>query len=116
MTATDMGKVSDGYHSFNELYEHRHLLFINLTIAYPEISFKTWLNHKKEKMDGWFILGMETDHGEITYHVPDKYWKITTVKEIEYNSEYDGHDSEDVLERLKMFNRHVSFGELLPNR
>lgn len=26
----DAGKVSDGYHTFDELYEHRCLLFINL--------------------------------------------------------------------------------------
>jgi hypothetical protein len=26
----DMGDVSDGYHTFNELYEHRHMLFLML--------------------------------------------------------------------------------------
>jgi len=34
------GLVSDGYHSFNELYEHRNLLFINLMRSNPEISWR----------------------------------------------------------------------------
>ncbi len=99
----EIGGLSDGCHTFNELYRHRNLLFINLVMANPAISFKTMLNDKKEKWDGWFILGMNTEFGQITYHLPEKYWDIAKVKEIECNSEYDGHTSEDVLSRLGYF-------------
>lgn len=103
MTATNMNNVSDGYHTFGELYEHRNLLFLNLAVANPGIAFKTWLNHKKEAWKGWFILGINTEEGEITYHLPEEYWIAAEVREIEYNSGYDGHTSNDVCDRLSRF-------------
>jgi len=105
MTATDMGKVSDGYHTFNELYEHRNLLFLNLAASNPEIAFKTRLDDKKEKYGGWFILGINTEYGQITYHLPEKYWEEARVKEMEYNYDYDGHTAYDVCHRLLFFVR-----------
>lgn len=100
MTNPDRGEVSDGYHTFNQLYDHRNLLFLNLVAANPAISFKTRLNDKKESGEGWFILGMNTEHGQITYHLPDQFWDMAVVKEVEYHFDYDGHTSEDVCERL----------------
>ncbi|MGK3384654.1 hypothetical protein ACSLOB_28275, partial [Escherichia coli] len=35
----DMGEVSDGYHTFNELYAHRVRLFSSLMHAYAELSW-----------------------------------------------------------------------------
>lgn len=105
---TDMGEVSDGYHTFNQLYLHRYLLFLNLTVANPALSFKTRLNDKKEEWEGWFILGMETEYGQITYHLPAKLWDMAPVKELEYNFDYDGHTSSDVCERLTLFARDVN--------
>lgn len=32
---------------------------------------------------------------------------MTTVKEVEYNFDYDGHTSDDVCERLALFARDV---------
>ncbi|WP_436351294.1 hypothetical protein [Escherichia coli] len=34
-----MGEVSDGYHTFNELYAHRVRLFSSLMHAYAELSW-----------------------------------------------------------------------------
>lgn len=103
----DIGEISDGYHTFNQLYDHRNLLFLNLVTANPALSFKTWLNDKKEKREGWFILGMNTEHGQITYHLPAQFWDMAVVKEVEYNFDYDGHASDDVCERLALFARGV---------
>lgn len=97
----DVREVSDGYHTFNELYKHCHLLFVHTAIAQPG-AFKTKFNDKKGMCDGWFILGINTSHGQISYHLPMKYWDLATVPEVEYNEGYDGHDSEDVLERLML--------------
>ncbi|MHA1942364.1 MAG: WDGH domain-containing protein [Candidatus Hodarchaeales archaeon] len=96
----DKSNISDGYHTFGELYEHRHLLFLNVVLANPKISFKTWFNNGKEKYDGWFILGMNAKYGQISYHIPEKYWDVARVKQLELNSGYDGHNSQDVLIRL----------------
>lgn len=100
---TDMSNVSDGYHTFGELYNHRHLLFLNLVLANPAIAFKTWLNDKREAWEGWFILGINTEFGQIAYHLPEQFWLAAEVKEVEYNFDYDGHTSNDVCARLGMF-------------
>lgn len=96
----DVGEISDGYHTFNELYEHRYILFMYVVKAHKNQAFKTWLNDKKEKWEGWFILGINTEHGQITYHLPDIWWHHCKVKEIECNNNYDGHSAHDTLERL----------------
>ena len=95
------GGISDGYHTFDELYEHRHVLFIQALNNNKAISFKTLLNDKKESWDGWFIAGINTPMGQATYHLPIKYWDAAKVGEVEYNSDYDGHNSTDVLYRLQ---------------
>ena len=99
----DVSQVSDGYHTFAELYEHRCILFANLADCYEGESFKTWRNQNGEKWDGWFILGINTRFGQITYHLPDYLWeRLPQIKEIESNADYDGHTSKDVIDRLKL--------------
>ncbi len=96
----EVGDISDGYHTFNELYEHRHLLFINVALAHRATAFKTWKNHKGEEWEGWFILGINTKFGQITYHLPMHYWLSVHVKKVEYNADYDNHQPDDVIDRL----------------
>lgn len=97
----EKGVLSDGYHTFNELYEFRNVLFIKLVKANKDVAFKTIKNKEGEEWDGWFILGLNTEKGQITFHLPIEYWDECDVKEIERNSEYDGHTSNDVLSRIK---------------
>lgn len=96
----DRGEVSDGYHTFNELYEHRFLLFINFLRANRQNAFKTLLNDAGEAWDGHFIAGLQMLNGQITYHLPIRLWEMLDVEVIERNTGYDGHNSNDVLERL----------------
>ncbi len=54
-------------------------------------------------MDGWFILGINEARGkQITYHLPNKYWKEVSqfADVLDEAPEFDGHSSEDVLNRL----------------
>lgn len=89
------GKTSDGYHTFDELYDHRCLLWINLCLGSPEKCYLV-----KEHYEGWFLLGMETVDGQVSYHCPNKY--LSYVEHItERHPEFDGHNSEIVIERLK---------------
>lgn len=92
--------VSDGYHTFGELYAHRHALFANLCMLHRQQAFKTRLNDKGEAWEGWFILGLNTEYGQISYHLPDRWWDHIDVPEVERNTDYDGHTSSDVLIRL----------------
>ena len=102
------GETSDGYHTFNELYEHRHTLFALLLRTYndtdlPIMIWKTWRNQNGEIWEGWFIAGMDTVHGQISYHLPAEWWeRLYDVQEIERNANYDGHTSADVLKRLRL--------------
>jgi hypothetical protein len=94
------GQVSDGYHTFDELYEHRCLLWA-LVCNVDGSGFKTRKNDKGEEWPGWFIAGIDTDYGQITYHLPDRLWDLLTVPEFERNVGYDGHTAQDTLGRLE---------------
>lgn len=111
----DTNKISDGYHTFGELYEHRIRLFITLckfidsthnSGSKTDDKFKVWVSKKhydNSFFDGWFIMGIGTERGnQISYHLPIKYWdEVLTFNILENSPEWDGHTSEDVLSRLK---------------
>lgn len=96
----DSGQVSDGYHTFAELYDHRCLIWMNLLLANKNQAFKTWMDDKGAKMEGWFIAGMNTEHGQITYHLPEELWSFLNIAEVVQNADYDGHTSKDTVKRL----------------
>lgn len=99
----DPGKVSDGYHSFNELYDHRLGLFAALMLSNPDISWMSPLHSDGTKIEGWFVAGMNLPTGQITYHLPMQYLEHLNgghIKMVNKAPEYDGHKSDQVLERL----------------
>ena len=97
----DVGEVSDGYHTFNELYAHRCTLFAALAISNKHISWKSKFHNDGSSFDGWFIAGMNLPTGTITYHLPiDQFWDKFAVPEIEKAPEWDGHTSQDVIKRI----------------
>ena len=110
--AKDKGGMSDGYHSFNELYEHRITLYIKLCQMIQLVDDKynlrsVWMSKTHsdgEIWDGWFILGINEKKGmQITYHLPISRWnECLHFAEIKDKApDYDGHTSEDVLKRIK---------------
>jgi len=102
-------EISDGYHTFGELYEHRIVLWIALCRAYNElvnhVTYKVWKTRKHSDntaIDGWFLLGITAVEGkQITYHLPEKYWNECDFDVLDKAPEFDGHTSKDVLERIK---------------
>lgn len=98
--------VSDGNHTFAELYEHRILLFINLMLLSPNQAWKAKLHHDGTIFDESFIAGIQLPQGQITYHLPLEYWTLLNsnkIKTLTYAPEWDGHSSFDVLERLEAY-------------
>jgi hypothetical protein len=91
------GDMSDGYHTFDELYEHRCLLFINFCLSHYVHAY--WRPH----YEGWPLIGMETPFGQVTYHVPEKYLPLFSTKIKQGGPEWDGHTSAQVVERLAKF-------------
>jgi hypothetical protein len=108
----DTSKVSDGYHTFGELYQHRFLLFCGMAYLAIRMPFEGTLYCWKSKThwiygelqpvwDGWFVAGIEIGGKMITYHLPLEYWDLFDGIEREQAPPHDGHTSQDVIDRLK---------------
>jgi hypothetical protein len=121
----EVGKISDGFHTFNELYEQRNRIWIalcrindrsieqsidfgaeqgNMPMA-SDTEGKSWrskLHSDGSSYDGWFLLGIGKEKGsQMTQHLPMSMWADTDFAEtLERGPEFDGHMPADVLKRL----------------
>lgn len=97
-------EISDGHHTFGELYKHRIYLFATICNLLPEIAFKT-LKHFDEENDpmfnGDFLAGINTPEGIVTYHIKLEYWDLFKIPVIDSGPKYDGYGDEDVFDRLQ---------------
>lgn len=99
----------DNYHTMDELYDHRTVLF---AIVCRQNKTKAWksLRHSDGYFEeGWFIAGLDTPYGQVTYHQKIEYWNMFDVQELPKAPLYDGHTPEQALERLKL----TFFGDIL---
>ena len=97
----DRSKVSDGYHTFEELYAHRHWLFIALLKHRPD-AWKSKKHSDGTMFDGMFIAGIGKKKGkQITYHLPNNLWRKVHAEKLDTAPAFDGHTSENVVHRLK---------------
>ncbi len=105
------GNYSDGYHTFNELYEFRKVYNAALFNQWAEKSklfpkfdvHKSWKHHDGELCfgGGWFIVVAVLPTGQISNHYEAKDWdlfKVPIVEKAKY--EFDGHTGADVINRL----------------
>lgn len=106
----DKGNISDGYHTFNELYEYR--LLYNASMFNELAKQGLYDVHKSKKhSDGtipfgdenWFIVQAELPTGQISNHYEMKDWDLFQVPVKEKANLYDGHTPQDVAKRLRMF-------------
>lgn len=97
----EYGKVSDGYHTFDELYHHRAILFAVICNNNPELAWKSKLHDTGDMYEGMFIVGIDTPKGQATYHYDiEPYWDIFNVKELDHAPKWDGHTSDDAIMRI----------------
>lgn len=104
----DANVISDGYHTFKELYEFRKV--------YNAVLFNEWHKlglynvHKSKRHNdgelafdgGWFIVCAELPSGQISNHYEMKDWELFKCNETPTALlPFDGHTSSDVLDRLK---------------
>jgi hypothetical protein len=103
------GNTSDGYHTFNELYEFRKAYNVALFNEWAKFDIPQYDVHKSWKHNngelcfggGWFIVVANLPNGQISNHYEAKDWdlfKIPIVDKAKY--EFDGHTGEDVIKRL----------------
>ena len=125
-----INEISDGYHTFDELYDFRKM--------YNAVLFNEWANgiraeilasdkegnfkfgtpkndtkynvHKSWRHNdgelcfggGWFIVSAMLPTGLISNHYKAEDWDLFKVPEVEKALyEFDGHTPQDVLIRLK---------------
>ena len=98
----DIGELSDGFHTFNGLYEQRMILFAALVKAYKD---KAWKSYRHEDGEwcfggGWFIVGIDTPEGSYTYHYENKYWDMFDCVDLPRGKHWDGHTEADAETRL----------------
>lgn len=100
------GEASDGYHTFNELYDFRREYNAALVNTGVWKAHKSRRHHTGEECfgGGWFIVVMDTPFGQISNHYENKYWDEFHCEEKEFADEWDGHTEKDVLERLRNCN------------
>jgi hypothetical protein len=116
-TDEPISKLSDGYHTFEELYDFR--------MAYNAVLFNTWAKHldagwsqsaAQKSYDvhkswkhsdgepcfggGWFVVVAETPVGQITNHYKAEHWDLFDIPERETANKWDGHTAKEALGRM----------------
>jgi len=103
----DKGNISDGYHTFNELYRHRRKLFFALCRAVKDthVVWRSKQHHEEDKeiYEDTFVAGINTEEGtQISYHFGLTYWdEMDFADTYERAPKWDGHTPDDVLIRLQ---------------
>jgi hypothetical protein len=102
-----IGNYSDGYHTFNELYNFRKV--------YNAALFNEWASQGKYQVHksikhhdgedcfggGWFIVVAMLPTGQISNHYELKDWDLFKIPAKDTALfEFDGHTPSDVLDRL----------------
>ena len=102
----DMGEVSDGYHTFNELYYYRMLY----NAAFFNLLPKEWVHKSKRHHTGeecfgggWFIVMANLPTGQVSNHYELKDWNLFKVPEKEFADEWDGHTPQEAAERIHKY-------------
>lgn len=88
--------ISDGSHTFRELYNHRMILFAIVCESYKGFSWKSLKHSDGTMFADYFIVGLDTPKGQFTYHYNTEYWDYFDVEYVEYAPEWDGHNSDDI--------------------
>ena len=102
----DKGEISDGYHTFNELYYYRMLY----NAAFFNMLPKEWVHKSKKHNDGeecfgggWFIVMANLPTGQISNHYELKDWDLFQIPEKEVADKWDGHTPQEAADRLHKF-------------
>lgn len=100
----DVGKLSDGYHTFDDLYWQRCILFAKLVELFKDKAWKTKRHDDGELCFGGdnFLVCIDTPNGPYSYHYPMKDWDLFKCKELYKAKPFDGHTSKDVERILSL--------------
>lgn len=100
-------QISDGYHTFNELYNYRMLYnaaFFNSLNG--KFNVHKSMRHSDGELcfgGGWFIVMANLPTGQISNHYKLKYWNLFKIPEKEKALEWDSHTPQEAAKRLYKF-------------
>lgn len=104
------GEVSDGYHTFDELYHYRALYNASWLNAEKDLGQHKSLRHSDGEYcfgsgGEWFIVMVNLPTGQISNHYHVDYWDLFNIPERETADEWDNHTPEQAAERLEAYLR-----------
>lgn len=102
--------TSDGYHTFEQLYYQRMMLFATLVQEHKDCAWKTW-NHEDGKPcfgGGWFLVTIDTPKGAYGYHFEEKYWNLFNCPELPKAKHWDGYTEKDAKRLFSLNGYKVS--------
>jgi hypothetical protein len=115
----DTNKISDGYHTYRELYNHKIYLFILLMKYASKLNIPVWYSDTHSdgsQWQGWLIAGIGKEKGkQITYHLnSDCLYEFVAgherfAEKLTKAPEWDGHTPGQVVERLRQL---ILYGEI----
>lgn len=112
------GQISDGYHTFDELYAHRRALTAALCTVCVLDALDAWRSKAHHPEDnaifpGYFIVGIDLPTGTVTYHYELRHWDdFAKVPVLRHAPRWDGATPNDTVTRLLAYVRTWSTGAL----
>lgn len=100
----EIDDLSDGFHTFRQLYYQRMMLFATIVKQNHDRAWKS-LRHEDGELcfgGGWFIVGIDTPEGSYTYHYENKYFDLFDCEILDYSKHWDGHTEKDVTRLLSL--------------
>jgi len=100
----EIDDLSDGFHTFRQLYYQRMMLFATIVKQNRDRAWKS-LRHEDGELcfgGGWFIVGIDTPEGSYTYHYENKYFDLFDCEILDYGKRWDGHTEKDVTRLLSL--------------
>jgi len=119
----DISSVSDGYHSFKELYEFRLLYNAMLFNEWGSFNVPLYDVHRSWRHydgqfcfgGGWFIVCAELPTGQISNHYEKQYWdyfhKVPFAQSAK--NKFDGHTSAESSRRMEEFLKRKIQGNIV---
>lgn len=102
-------EITDGYHTFGELYDHRRALTAGLCKALSLDAWRSKAHHPEDSPmfeGGYFIVGINLPTGTITYHYKLAHWDdFAGVIELEHAPKWDGAAPAATVDRLLEWTR-----------
>lgn len=101
-------QLTDGYHTMEEVYDHRRALTATLAVVMnlltPGSAWRSKAHHPDDSPmfeGGYFIVGIILPTGTITYHYKLTHWDdFAQVPKLDHAPKWDGATPGDTVTRL----------------